>query len=490
MSNCCFGKEEKSVISIQTSDIVFQTYRIIKLIAERSESQLYLVEHTGLQIYYVMKCIRKSLQNQESFQCETDNLKLLKHPDIPILYDIRKDKNYYYIIEEFMKGEPLSSANAVRNSIHTSIRYIIQLCEITEYLHGLNPEPIYYLDFHPGNILVDGMKIKLVDFGNSRRASVWNRQKYFKGTPGYAAPEQYKRGILDARADVYGIGAVFFYLLTGKNPLEKAGTENIIPAIFERIIRKCLNPLPEERFASAAELREALLPYEAANSIKPAKIKTVRQKSSLVISIAGSVKRAGITHICFGMAAYLQRKGIASQYEEINQTNAVRQMAGACGLIPLEGMYVYQSVPLYPHYEENIRLDMSYADVRILDIGMLTAENQDIFLQADLSILVCGIKPWECMKAEVSISEKNVIFFINFAESRGYYVWKKGRDGRRMKHSYRVPYFQNPFAGEKLSEDFFEAVYQEQIKKFLLENNRDRREKWKRFFRKRDIKRP
>lgn len=91
-----------------------------------------------------------------------------------------------------------------------------QLSEVLGYLHGRRM-PILHLDIKPTNLLLKrNGRLVLIDFGAALQGQPGIRPEQCCGTPGFAAPEQYQKGsYLDARTDVYGAGAVLYYLLSG-----------------------------------------------------------------------------------------------------------------------------------------------------------------------------------------------------------------------------------------------------------------------------------
>ena len=147
-------------------------------------------------------------------------MKRLRHPGIPIIYDLEIDENYYYLIEEYLYGESLYARIERTGSLQTGelIRLGIELCRIMNYLHSFKPNPILYLDLHPGNLLICREQLKLIDFDQAALASLSQERSVCYGTKGFAAPEQYEGGTLDERTDIYAIGALLYYMGTGHAP--------------------------------------------------------------------------------------------------------------------------------------------------------------------------------------------------------------------------------------------------------------------------------
>ena len=166
------------------------------------------------------------------------------------------------------------------------IEWAKQLCDVLGYLHSRVP-PIIYRDMKPANIMLkpDG-NVTLIDFGTAREFKEKNlADTTCLGTVGYAAPEQFGgMGQTDARTDIYCLGATLYHLVTGMNPCEPPyeikPIRDINPALssgLERIILKCTQRDPNDRYQSAAELMYALEHYEEIDDIYKKK-----QKKKLV----------------------------------------------------------------------------------------------------------------------------------------------------------------------------------------------------------------
>ena len=128
----------------------------------------------------------------ERFKKEALILKRLRHPGIPIVYDLEEEAFQSYLIEEFLEGD--SFYDLIREKGHlnqdTVIRYGIQICDLVQYLHSAEQIPILYLDLQPKNLLVCHEQVKLLDFDHADFLDGANREPVRFGTPGYAAPEQ------------------------------------------------------------------------------------------------------------------------------------------------------------------------------------------------------------------------------------------------------------------------------------------------------------
>ena len=92
-------------------------------------------------------------------------LKNLKHPGIPIVFDLEEDEKNIYVIEEYIAGESLEAFALHQSKISEKkiIQIGIQLCDILIYLHGQKPSPLLYLDMKPEHIFLCAGQVRLVD---------------------------------------------------------------------------------------------------------------------------------------------------------------------------------------------------------------------------------------------------------------------------------------------------------------------------------------
>jgi serine/threonine protein kinase len=171
---------------------------------------------------------------------------------------------------EYIEGITLEEAvaGAGRGDIPLSRirRWIVQICEVLEYLHGRTP-PVIFRDLKPANImLTPDDNVKLIDFGIARLfLEGKEKDTMIIGTPGYAAPEQYGRSQTGVRSDIYSLGATMYFLLTRKDPgfsplnfKVPSSINQDLPEMWDALIMRSLLLDPERRFASVREIREIL----------------------------------------------------------------------------------------------------------------------------------------------------------------------------------------------------------------------------------------
>ena len=205
---------------------------------------------------------------------------------IPLVYDFEQRQCFFYYTMDFIPGRSLKQVvETQRPSSKRAVEIVRELCEILELIHQ---KGIIHRDIKPANIIVDEAgKAWLVDFGLVKGIQEDSKsditQGRSMGTPRYMAPEQIEREQgkeIDARCDIYALGAVLYEVLTEKYAVA-GGTQNEIffnifykePASFaelgipqdsvvEAICRKAMNKQPEDRYQSAGEFKNALQAWE------------------------------------------------------------------------------------------------------------------------------------------------------------------------------------------------------------------------------------
>ena len=219
----------------------------------------------------VKEIIFKSEDNEslkmKSFIREKEMLSTFYHPGIVNLLDYFQEDNAYYLVLEAVEGSPLDEhVKKNKPSINKIIFWSLQLCNVLEYLHNMSP-PVIYRDLKPENILIDkNDRLKLIDFGIARTyKEEQEKDTEPVGSPGFASPEQYGRKQTDNRSDIYSMGALIHYLITGLDPREKEkpfvfeapGKYNPkVPSSLEEIVIRALNLPPENRFQNIEEVKK------------------------------------------------------------------------------------------------------------------------------------------------------------------------------------------------------------------------------------------
>ena len=311
-----------------TGTTLFGKYELCRVIGRGRSGVVYLAKHRDLEEYRAIKQVSKACVDYEQFRKEGLILKSIRHPGIPVVYDLEETEDFCYLIEEFLEGNSLYAlvSDMGHFSKAMTVRYGIQICRLVNILHSARPNPILYLDLQPKNLLVCDDTVKLVDFDHAIHLDEAEHLTKRYGTVGCAAPEQYTKEALDERTDIYAIGAVLYYMLTGEFPGKRpVYPRDRVDRAMARVIRICLRENAKERYGSADQLCGELEKIQEQMERNLQGIFCEDPSSSLVFAVAGAERGVGATHIAIGLAAYLRRQGLPALYEERNETDAVRQ---------------------------------------------------------------------------------------------------------------------------------------------------------------------
>ncbi len=268
---------------LEIGSLVDGKYKILNKVGQGGMSVVYLAMNEKANKQWAVKEVRKDgVLDFESVKqglvAETDILKKLSHPNLPSIVDVIDTDDSFIIIMDYIQGNSLNRAleEFGAQPQELVIEWAKQLCDVLGYLHSRTPA-IIYRDMKPANVMLkpDG-NVTLIDFGTAREYKERNlADTTCLGTVGYAAPEQFGgMGQTDARTDIYCLGATLYHLVTGMNPCEPPYEIKPIREInstlssgLERIILKCTQRNPEDRYQSCEELMYALEHYEEIDDV-------------------------------------------------------------------------------------------------------------------------------------------------------------------------------------------------------------------------------
>ena len=207
----------------------------------------------------------------EGFEREANILATISHPAIPTIYDYFTLGARSYLVMEFIEGDNLEIKLQQRRAPFNDeevISWGIALCDVLDYLHTHEPEPIIFRDIKPANVMITRRnQIRLVDFGIAKTFQTGSKGTMI-GTEGYSPPEQY-RGEASPAVDIYALGATLHHLLTNQDPrteppftfderpIRQANPD--VTVALETIVNTALMYNPPDRFENAAIFRKALI---------------------------------------------------------------------------------------------------------------------------------------------------------------------------------------------------------------------------------------
>ena len=317
---------------LKDGDIVGGKYKILTMIGKGGMSRVYLALDQNLNKQWAIKEIEKKARDRnnhvviQSAIAEVNMMKRLDHPNLPRIVNILDEKDQLYVIMDYVEG--ISLDRVVKEGgpqpQEDVIDWAMQLCDVLRYLHSQEPA-IIYRDMKPANVMLQpNGQIKLIDFGIAREYKEQNiADTTALGTKGYAAPEQFGgHGQTDGRTDIYCLGTTLYHLLTGHSPAEPPYEMYPIrhwnPSLsggLERIILKCTQLNPEDRYQTCEELDYALQNYEKVDEAY-----RIRLKSDLKKFIASSA--VAVAALAVGIGSLLARNAVNNNDYQVNIARA------------------------------------------------------------------------------------------------------------------------------------------------------------------------
>lgn len=261
-------------------------YEIVERIGKGGMGALYRAKHPTLKRYVILKqlTLRGGSGFIERFKREASLMIDFRDEHIVQVYDHFKEGSSYYIVMEYVDGISLDKLIQEKGYISSEASLLI-FSEISKGLKYAHDKDVIHRDIKPANILISNEgEVKLVDFGiaTSKEADEEGLTKtgMTLGTPSYMSPEQITdTSKVDKRADIYSMGVVLYEMITGKKPFPSGFTPETInsitkgiyirpkkinpsiPAIFNRVIRKTMNPKIKKRFRDLQYINDILSKY-------------------------------------------------------------------------------------------------------------------------------------------------------------------------------------------------------------------------------------
>lgn len=231
-----------------------EKYVLMECLSEQKGITTFLVQDPEGK-NHIAKCYERDLWTIADNSSLLDGL---DHKGLPKYTESFENENVLITVREYIEGLPLDRyAQENELSVKEITRICARICDILAYLHHRD-EPIIHRDIKPQNIIIgpDG-SVSLIDFDIARvYRSGHDTDTVFFGTLAYAPPEQYGFAQTDARTDIYSLGILLRWLLTGSTKENK----NVkIYRPLDKIIRKCTGFAPKDRFADVSQVKKALL---------------------------------------------------------------------------------------------------------------------------------------------------------------------------------------------------------------------------------------
>ncbi|GEM_PF-3477132 len=264
-------------------------YELLEAIGSGGMSIVYKARLNNVNKLFALKTLNFQVQAKDNikirFAREIDLLLKLEHPHIVSVQDCLYGPNCQpYLVMDLLRGVTLEQEVARAGALpwERVRKIMIQVCAAVKYAHQ---HQIVHRDLKPGNIMLLENEVdfvKVLDFGlaligeNTRKIT---QSGEFWGSPPYASPEQVKgNNSADHRSDIYSLGCVMYELLCGQDPFHGSGLFELlhkhvnekpaplavknhdvkVPQEMERIVFKCLEKNPDDRYQTVADLQSAL----------------------------------------------------------------------------------------------------------------------------------------------------------------------------------------------------------------------------------------
>ena len=313
------------------------TYRILYPIGMGGLGEIYLGYHENLQKYVVIKKVKDHCTGLLNNRIEVDILKGLHHTYLPQVYDFIQINDGIFTVMDYISGHDLKYYidAGYRFEEAQLVLWMKQLCQVLDYLHSRKPA-IIHCDIKPGNIMItEEGNICLIDFNISLDGE--NNKELVGLSSSFASPEQVRKAEyvtlygsgdavkMDERTDIYSVGAVFYYVMSGNRPNVRKGytiplkkMEHMYSDSLANIVDKAMEENPARRFRSAAKMLDALEHQEKWQS----RYLKLWKTGILLDMIAGCLTLVLMCFIILGYRGMQNEKFFASYDTYMEQVNA------------------------------------------------------------------------------------------------------------------------------------------------------------------------
>ena len=234
-------------------------YRFYSCLADSDQKKTWILENTNGQ---KVLCKYASGEYAEMLRTENSFGTLGKFPFVPYVFDYFETMDGAYLLREYIEGQTLNELVEREGTLPLDrvIPIIEQLCNHLSRLHASVP-PIIYRDLKPSNIVLHPSgDCYLIDMGTVRTYHEdHSLDPVFIGTIDTAAPEQFGSRQTDNRTDIYALGILFYYLLTGEVKVQEEKLKKL-PKKAAAVIRKCTAFNPDDRYSQVSKVADALRP--------------------------------------------------------------------------------------------------------------------------------------------------------------------------------------------------------------------------------------
>jgi serine/threonine protein kinase len=333
-----------------TSGTKLGPYEIQSPLGAGGMGEVYRALDTRLDRMVAIKVLPAEFSGDEDrlrrFAHEARILSTLNHPNLLAIYDVGSEGGIHFLVSELLEGESLrqhlqESPLRVRKAVDFGV-------QMANGLAAAHEKGIIHRDLKPDNVFVirDG-RVKILDFGLAKQTlESSDKTVTFGGAPtqpgtvlgtaGYMSPEQVRGSVVDARSDIFSLGAILYEMVGGQrafkgessietmnavlkeDPPELSTAKRDISPVLERVIRRCLEKSCEQRFHSARDLAFALEATAAPSSSTAEGAAIGTQKShGLAWMLAAILASLAMVSVVAYLAGGRQQKTQTPKYEQL-----------------------------------------------------------------------------------------------------------------------------------------------------------------------------
>ena len=257
--------------------VLFGRYELLEEVGRGGMGVVYKCRDRKLDRIVALKAVTVGLADEPGrFEREAQTAARVRHPNIVAVHDFGRECAELYLTMDFVEGRTLSALPAAL-SRRAAVEVVRQVAGALDYAHGLG---VIHRDVKPENILVDrDGRACLTDFGLAKRVggdASMTATGVIMGTPAYMSPEQAAGGAVDARSDIYNLGATLYTVLTAQPPYGGSSPMSVVVDVMmrevtpprrldpkvardlETICLKAMEREPARRYVSAGAMAEDL----------------------------------------------------------------------------------------------------------------------------------------------------------------------------------------------------------------------------------------
>jgi serine/threonine protein kinase len=269
-------------------------YRFIRALGHGATASVFLAERPGSETKYAIKVFHPSLWNQPEFRKRAESeLRFVQELDGPGILKVHEalfEADVTALVFDYVEGGDLERFQSRLPYVLPELSVII-CCEILKALEYAHQKGIVHRDIKPSNVLVDLQKsqILIADFGLAKMKDAVSTTLTgaVMGSPDYMSPEQVRGETATVRSDLYSVGALLYFLVTGTRPFARSSALAVLDAVnrgvyekpekrnpkvsdsLSQLISRSLSLRAEDRFQTALEMRETFEAYLIALGLTP-----------------------------------------------------------------------------------------------------------------------------------------------------------------------------------------------------------------------------